>query len=642
MLQKSRMDIIEYGIMCSYTAGLDSSVYATTNLPSNLVRQEQQMYAVLLDLDSRPLLSSVPARSEQTADIIRMSFSSEREQEDIDYCLALQQKGYLVAILVNETARYGEDELVQLLRKLNALKPWACYIYDTSGILTEQSLRRTLAVYARELSNYIRIGFQGRDSLQILPDLAAIFLSYKMEHERCLDVSLKGIARGALQLSSEKTALWLNKEYGKNYSILELEYQASFLEGYVHHQKTIGAKLLYSFVAKEKCSYRYAEYYSDLSLDIVDQLNVFAEIDPKAAFKFNKREANAAIVSARKKSFKLGMFIFTQDHPERVLEQLADSMPKLLKYGIDVVVCDSSRDDRTKSIVSNYQIDGYCNIFYLPVPRGVQADSAETVVAAAKLFKDYDYIWPSRDDLIPDIEGFYINLTALAEEKVEWIVIDASSRNNGRKTSKIYKNCLDFFSENSARLAILGTSIFGSGFLTKVIERQKSADSFNPFSLITAALGELAVSWTQTALFIGSTFFYKNESLPQNMIGLDAFEIWGQRWYEAISGLPEVYDPAKCSAVRFQAIDMYPFRIKSLLRLRSCGKFGVRFYRQNRVRLGEVSDISTWKYYVVALMPKTASRLICKAIESVAVCPKSRSSRIFERIYKVYQKLGRK
>lgn len=638
-LQKSRIDIVEYGLLCSYTAGLNSSIYNTTEFPSNFRRQGQQLYSLMLDKDSRPLLTQIPQRSEKTADIIRMSFSSERVQEDIDYYTALKEKGYLIAIVVSEVTQYDEDELALLLRRYNALKPWACYIFDESGILTSKSLGSILAVFAREFSADVRIGFQGRDNLQILSDLAETFLNYQMEHCRCLDVSLGGISPGSLQLPTEEAAVWMNEDYGTDYSIPELAYCATFTGKYIGPKEGTGAKLLYYSTAKAACSYQYVEYFSSIPVNVSEQLDIYQEVAKDAAYEFCKKDANRAILASRKKQLNLGIFVYTQDQPARILDLLSSSVVDLLKYGVEIVICDGSKDGRTHAIVSNFQVEGYCNLLYKAVPHSEDAGFEETIFASSDDYLKYSYVWLMRDEIIPTVDGFYYSLLALAEKNTAWVAVDAAFQNNGQKCSRTYRNCLDFFSDNSARLPVLGASIFNSEFLVKALAQHHRTDA--QFAVIDASLRELAEQNARTALIIGNTYYYRAECLPKNMVGLDSFEVWGENWYQTVYGLPEVYRSAKPSAVRFQIAGYYPFRMKSLLRLRANNKFNLAFYRKNRVRLGEVSDTATWKYYVAAITPKLVAKKFSKAINDSVAKPGTRSARTVGLIQKVYRKFGR-
>ena len=142
LLQKSGIDIIEVGVLCSHTKGPHCAIYTTTELPPVMKRLQGQSYAVLLDED-RPDLPTLPDWSEHTVDIVRVPLTMERLVEDIKYCIGLREKGYQVAALIAETARYGKKELENLLQQVGRTKIWACYIYDSSGLMDCEELERT-------------------------------------------------------------------------------------------------------------------------------------------------------------------------------------------------------------------------------------------------------------------------------------------------------------------------------------------------------------------------------------------------------------------------------------------------------------------------------------------------------------------
>lgn len=644
MLQKSGIDIVEYGMISASSAGIDSSVYTNTELPTSLVRQNGQMYSVYLDEDSRPPLAGILVRSEKTSDIIRVTFASYREQEDLDYFLELKKKGYLLTIMVSEATQYDEAEMLKKLELYRSMDPWACCICDESGCFTEKTLKSTVALFEKVLPARTWIGFQGRNSLQILETLERQFLEEESGHPRFIETSLLGIAKGPRRPATEAVAKWLNSSFGKMYNVPALEYQADLLK---HHaeQATKANELLYYAAAEEGISNQYVIYYSGnpYNVEVPEQMDAFKEIGKSFAFRFSKRAANAAIMAAKKKTLKLGLFVFTRNHPERILEHFVEyRLSRLVRFGVDVIICDNSKDDRTKAIVSNWQIDGYANVSYLRLPENVDPLGVAAMKVVSTLFVNYDYVWPCRDEIITTVENFYADLLELAEKRVQWIALDASFRNGGRRENRIFVDSAFFFAESSARLAVLGLSIFQAAFLCTALQKCGNSENGNHFELICAGLEGLAEHPAKTAILVGDTFCYLNESLPRNVVGEDAFEVWGQQWYDTIIGLPKVYDLYKSHALRFSMEGMWPFRLKSLIQMRAAGRYSMELYLQNRERFLEVSSTAKWKFILVACTPRLLAKQLHNFLNYAKENPKSRVGRVLSKMHNIYLKLGEK
>lgn len=299
---KSGLDIVEYGILRRYPLGPDCTAYGSTILPPGFEREQGQSYAILLDRDYWPELSDIPEKGEHIADVIRVLITPERYDAELAYCADLSQKGYQVVVLLDEVGQYGEEELTVLLKRVDAVRPWACYLFDTSGILDENDLCTIFLQLEKILNSSIRIGFHGCDNLQCLFELAKAFCGKETKRGLCVDVSAGGMGAGALHLSSKMFAEWMNNTFHRRYDLPVLAFQETYTKQYLESKQDPGAQLLYHTAAKHKCAYRYAEYYCELSVEPSAQLGVYAEIERESSFRFDKRAANRALLRYRKKS----------------------------------------------------------------------------------------------------------------------------------------------------------------------------------------------------------------------------------------------------------------------------------------------------------------------------------------------------
>ena len=310
---------------------------------------------------------------------------------------------------------------------------------------------------------------------------------------------------------------------------------------------------------------------------------------------------------------------------------LSTSVMCLWKYGIDIVIYDSSSDTKTEAVTRNFQIDGYDNVIYERYTGEFDGFSLDQkVITAYKDHLNYEYIWVIRDGLIPMIDMVYEKLLKLAQGKTECIVIDASYRNDGIHLQKEYTNPKLFFAENSARITVLGTLIFRNTVMESILENQPLNKYTYSLWLAAALLRELAVHSFSIALLIDDLFIYNVKGTPNSFWNQSgkALRQWAERWYQIIINLPEIYDEEKINALKIDMFDFHPFHLESLLRMRGNGGVNLSLIKEYKKYFSYVCNTSIWKFYFAAFMPKFLARLLV-----------SPSSRIAWRVKKIYYKL---
>ncbi len=611
LLGQSRAEIVEIGLLQSYQKGPNTSIYSSGSLPAAFVRREGQLYAGWMS-KMRIKASDLPERSAETLDIIRVPLSADAYEEELAYCADLKERGYLVAAMLEYSARAARDELDRVLKKVNRLKPWAFGIIDVNGILSKPEWEELLARLDRGLGADVRIGFHGADNLGLAAELAQLACRMELAHTLCLDASVYGLGVGGCGLATEKIAEWLNENFHKDYELYTLRALTEYVKPYLTEKRQASTRLAYHLTGERGCSYRYAEYLlSELGLDVSVLHDVLSELSDESALRFDKKAANKALRAFRKKRLNIILVIPTAQRWKAVDTLLFCAAKDLLKYGVDVEIYDSSTDDRTAAVVRNFQLDGYDNVSYTRYTGEYDGFSLDRkVISAFERHLDYDYIWVCRDGLIPRIADFSERLLECADRKTDYVVVDAAFRNNKHFLLKSYDNCLDFFTDNSARMTMLGCCIFRSGAMRSILEHQPLNDSNYGVWIGIAPLQELAVRPFKTQLIVANVFDYNSDG-PKRPLGDDKMlERWGRRWYEMVTGLPDVYDPGKPAALRIQMQDFHPFYLRQLLRMRGEGAFDLSVLRKYGQYLPYVSDTARWKYYLAAVTPRFLARML--------------------------------
>ena len=642
LLCKSGVEMVEVGLLRSENRGPHYTIYDSVKLPPIFERRPGQIYGMLLS-ENQPDICTVPVHSERTVDVIRICVSSKQNLVDWEYYGHLKEKGYQVVVLISETAQYEKGELSALLNQVNTMMPCACYIYDGSGVLSKEELKETFVQYDEVLDSRIAIGFHGCSNLMPAIDLAKAFCGMETPRELWIDASVAGMGTGALHLDTGTAAKWMNTSRKKDYYLPVLDYLEEMISPYVTPKKSAGAKLLYYATAESRCSYRYAEYYSnDLTIDVSDQVEIFKEISKEDAFHFSKQAANRALMAYRKKKLNMVVVIPTANRPMSIDALLFSAAKDLLRYGIDIVIYDSSEDEKTHAVTANFQLDGYDNIYYKRYTGPYDGFSIdEKVMSAFREHLHYDYIWACRDGLIPTPSEFYHDLVTAIEDGADYIVVDSLYRNNYRYCYKEYTDCLEFFRDNSARIVFLGSLIFKNSAVRKLLQNRTANKGNDYFWLTSALLNEIAVESFSARLIISNTYFFCDKNFQTNVEDKEFLEIFGQCWSQEIAALPSVYDSEKISAMRIQMFDFHPFFLRSILRLRASSNFNLSIYRKYETVLTKVSTMPCWKFYFAAFVPKSIAKLMLFCNIQADHHPEKIFSRIVHKLYQLYIRLGK-
>lgn len=604
LLQRSGVDIVECGLLCSYNAGVDCTIWETTWLPAGAERNGEQLFALLLDRYSRPRLDSIPERAQDTVDIIRMFFTSEDETEDLEYCRMLMDKGYLVAVMIDEPAQYDAECFTEKMVALNDIHPWCCTLFDRSGLMTESMLQNTLSIMARHLADDIAIGFQGRDNLQFLPQLFTIFLAAATDRELVVDTAVGGLSASAPQIDTVNACRLLNERCGRGYLLCALDYLKDLLLKHIKPMISSESAYFYLCAAQEGCAYTYADYYLKNGIPAEELVGILSCVRRRAAYSFDEISANCAMRESMRRKTKIVIITITKAHPLRIERMLSHSAKGMMKCGIDWIILDGSNDARTAACVRGFQASGLINLAYQRASRMAVDDSVQMRAEAYRLGMGYDYIWVLDDDFVPTINECYYELLCALRNGTDLLMVDALYRNGYRRRNLQYKKPADFFEENSNRLANPSQYIMRTSLAATILERHTASGRNGTHWLMESTLHEIAEREYQMGLLVSLTFFCRDNTFVKRCECGDAIQIWGHDWYDAVNRLPEDYSAAKRAAVRFRTPDIQPFHVHSLLGQRAQGYFCLARYKQNKARLLEVGDTPEWKYVFAAVMPK--------------------------------------
>ena len=224
-LQDAHVEIIECGWLKDYPHKEGSSYF---HIPYDikqyiLEKKSSSTYVTMIDYN-RYDDSVLPVCDGKSVDAVRVVFPHGKHEEGIAIGERIKQKGYKIYFQAANTLAYSNDDLVELAKAINKVKPVAVSIVDTFGAMYDNDLERIFSILDRELDKSIKIGFHAHNNQQLAFALSSRFveLAEKSGRDAIADASLCGMGRGAGNTTTELMASYLNRKHHKNYDMNEI------------------------------------------------------------------------------------------------------------------------------------------------------------------------------------------------------------------------------------------------------------------------------------------------------------------------------------------------------------------------------------------------------------------------------------
>ncbi len=223
-----------------------------------------------------------------TLDLIRVTFHNYDIDEGLSFVSKVMEKGYKVSCNPINIMGYSDKELINLVEKINRLRPAVFSIVDTFGSMMANDLLRIYSIVEHNLDKSIGIGLHLHENLGLSFSLAQHFITMKSADRSCIiDGSLLGMGRVPGNLSIELMMEYLNRYEGKFYHV-ESVYDAinDYIEN-IRLKEPWGYSMAYALSAKYNLHRNYSEYLLGKGKLRTKDINyILASVDEskKAAF----------------------------------------------------------------------------------------------------------------------------------------------------------------------------------------------------------------------------------------------------------------------------------------------------------------------------------------------------------------------
>ncbi|MDM8110972.1 hypothetical protein QUV50_04145 [Phascolarctobacterium faecium] len=287
----------------------------------------------------------------------------------------------------------------------------------------------------------------------------------------------------------------------------------------------------------------------------------------------------------------------------------------LKKYGIDVIIFDSSSDNKTEAVVRNFQIDGCTNLKYYRWKGEYDDFSIDNkVIDAYKIFSvEYEYIWIHKDDFIINPDIAYNAIKDAILQKQDIIVINAKYRDIKNIGNKKYNDVLLLFKEQCMQMTILGATIIKKDIIMNIIKneplkKEKNYGMWQPIAFFYYfAEKKIIAQSIVDDIWIPNPSTSTNKFLSKNTI-----KQWGYLWPDLINKLPKYYDKEKSFVLNVQMPDFRPFYAMNLLKLRAIGGLNLKDIKRYQNNILKIAHTSIYKFYIISIIPTVFAKYLVK------------------------------
>ena len=263
-LVEARIEFIEVGFIKGDRYDEDRTVFPDCPsiravLPSG---KRSAQFVGMVDMSAPVPLDRIPPRTEEDVELIRVIFKQNRLDEGLEYLKAIKEKGYLVMAQLVSTDTYTDEELIEAIKRLNKIKPYAVYLVDSLGVIKNTEFLRMIYLMDHNMSPGIVLGYHSHNNLQQAMGNAVSFININLKRDIIIDACVFGMGRGAGNLNEELFAEYLNENLSRDYQIDPmLEIIDEYL-GEICKKNFWGYSLPFYLTAKNKVHPNYGKYYN--------------------------------------------------------------------------------------------------------------------------------------------------------------------------------------------------------------------------------------------------------------------------------------------------------------------------------------------------------------------------------------------
>lgn len=276
-LDSANIDIIEIGFIDERRAFDENrSIQPTTDDFNKIFLNKKSRNAMIVGMIDFGTCSieNIQDSTESMLDGIRVIFKKENLNEALDFCQKIKQKGYNLFVQPVSITSYNDSEMLELVKRVNELSPYAFSIVDTYGLMHRENLFEYFRLIDANLNENICIGFHSHNNFQLAYSNSIELLFINTVRTIILDGSCYGMGKNAGNANTELLATFLNENCNKGYN---LNYILEIIDNNImpiYQKYKWGYSLNYFLSASNDCHPNYVKYLVNKKTLDIKSINI--------------------------------------------------------------------------------------------------------------------------------------------------------------------------------------------------------------------------------------------------------------------------------------------------------------------------------------------------------------------------------
>lgn len=285
------IDYVEVGFLRDDEYNPNCAIYNNISQIKNIlpsIKKNTQYVAMILH--NKYDIDKLENCDNSSVSIIRVTFHDYDIEEGLNYAQKVAELGYKVFCNPINLLGYSDEKIIQLIKKINEIKPYGFSIVDTFGTAMYDDLVRIYYMVDNNLDKNIVIGLHLHDNFSLAYSLAQDFVRLVKNRKCVIDGSLLGMGREPGNLCLELITDYMVRIEGYDYDINPL---LDAIDDYVtpiKNQRPWGYNIAYAMSARYNLHRNYAEYLLGKGRLRAKQINVIlASVSEEKKSKYDEK-----------------------------------------------------------------------------------------------------------------------------------------------------------------------------------------------------------------------------------------------------------------------------------------------------------------------------------------------------------------
>ena len=295
-LVDSQVDYVEIGFLRNCEYDKNKSLFNNCEeIRSILPEKRGNTIFTAMALHNKYDVDKLETYDGKTIDAVRVTFHDYDIDEGLTFIRRVKEKGYKVFCNPINIMGYSDAQILELLKKVNEIQPYAFSVVDTFGSMMREDLQRIYSLLEHNLDQTIIIGLHLHENLALSYSLAQDFILMKASRRgSVIDGSMLGMGRVPGNLCLELIMDYMNRTQGTVYDVNPV------LDGIDDHivqlkqMEPWGYSTAYALSAKFNLHRNYAEFLLNKGRLRAKQINqILASIEDHKKTAYDEDYAEA-------------------------------------------------------------------------------------------------------------------------------------------------------------------------------------------------------------------------------------------------------------------------------------------------------------------------------------------------------------